>query len=115
MLPHELPTEVSVDDVSYLLTRPGVPAPRLIDCREEDEWRVCRIEGAELLPLSSFGELAPQRFQNTAEHIIIYCHHGMRSLRATQWLREHGFHQTQSMRGGIDAWADLIDPEMPRY
>lgn len=115
MLPQELPIEVSVDDVSYMLSRPGVQPPRLIDCREEDEWRICRIEGAELLPLSTFGELAAQRFLNAAEPIIIYCHHGMRSLRAAQWLREHGFRQAQSMRGGIDAWSDLIDPEMPRY
>jgi rhodanese-related sulfurtransferase len=39
----------------------------------------------------------------------------MRSLRAAQWLREYGFIHAQSMRGGIDAWADLVDPEMPRY
>ncbi|HCN79444.1 MAG TPA: hypothetical protein DIT13_19955, partial [Verrucomicrobiales bacterium] len=49
------------------------------------------------------------------EHLIIYCHHGMRSQRAAAWLRQHGFRNAQSMRGGIDAWADLIDPAMPRY
>lgn len=111
----ELPIEVSADDVSYLLTRPGPRTVRLIDCREEDEWRICRIEGAELVPLSRFGEEAPRRFQDAGEHIVIYCHHGMRSLKVAGWLRQHGFHQAQSMRGGVDAWADLVEPDMPRY
>ncbi|MES2508169.1 MAG: rhodanese-like domain-containing protein [Verrucomicrobiota bacterium] len=115
MPPAELPLEVSVDDTSYLLNRPDSPRPRLVDCREEDEWQICRIEGAELVPLSQFGELAPQRFTDTAEHIIIYCHHGMRSQRAAGWLRQRGFSQAQSMRGGIDVWADLVQPEMARY
>lgn len=115
MPPAELPLEVSVDDTSYLLNRPDSPRPRLVDCREEDEWQICRIEGAELVPLSQFGELGPQRFTDTAEHIIIYCHHGMRSQRAAGWLRQRGFPQAQSMRGGIDAWADLVQPEMARY
>ncbi|HCN79443.1 MAG TPA: hypothetical protein DIT13_19950 [Verrucomicrobiales bacterium] len=72
MNPQELPLEISVDDTSYLLTRPGAPPPRLIDCREQDEWQVCRLEGAELVPLSAFGELAPQRFTDIHEHLIIY-------------------------------------------
>lgn len=115
MTPNELPLEISVDDTSYLLHRPDVAPPRLIDCREADEWQICRIRGAELVPLSQFGELAPQRFTDVNQHVIIYCHHGMRSQRAALWLRQHGFSVTQSMRGGIDAWADLLEPEMPRY
>ena len=109
------PLEVGPTDVSYLLGRPGARNFRLIDCREENEWQICRLPDATLVPLSRFGELAPQVFTNTHEHLVIYCHHGMRSLRAAQWLREHGFVHAQSMRGGIDAWADLVDPETPRY
>ena len=112
---NELPLEVSVDDVSYLLGRPGEAPPRIIDCREQDEWQICRLPNAELVPLSQFGELAPQRFADVNQHIIIYCHHGMRSQRAANWLRQHGFRQTQSMRGGIDAWSELVDTEVPRY
>lgn len=111
----DTPIEVSPTDVSYLMGRPGERNFRLIDCREESEWHVCHLPDAQLVPLSRFGELAPQVFANTQEHLIIYCHHGMRSLRAAQWLREYGFVHAQSMRGGIDAWADLVDPEMPRY
>lgn len=111
----ETPLEIGPTDVSYLLGRPGERTFRLIDCREESEWQICRLPGAQLVPLSSFGELAPQVFANTQEHIIIYCHHGMRSLRAAQFLRQHGIVQAQSMRGGIDAWADMVDPATPRY
>jgi rhodanese-related sulfurtransferase len=111
---NEISLEISVDDVSYLLGRPG-NKPRMIDCREQDEWQICHIEGAELVPLSQFGELAPLRFSDTHQHLIIYCHHGMRSQRAALWLRQSGFNNVQSMRGGVDAWADLVEPEMPRY
>ena len=107
--------EISPTDVSYLMERPGERTFRLIDCREESEWEICRLPDAQLVPLSRFGELAPQVFTNTQEHVIIYCHHGMRSLRAAQFLRQHGFIHAQSMRGGIDAWADMVDPETPRY
>jgi rhodanese-related sulfurtransferase len=111
---NEVPLEVSVDDVCYMQGRPG-EKPRLVDCREQDEWQICKIEGAELVPLSQFGELAQQRFSDTTQHIIIYCHHGMRSQRAAVWLRQHGFSNVQSMRGGIDAWADIVEPAMARY
>ncbi len=110
----ELPIEVSVDEVNYLRGMPEGKV-RLIDCREDDEWRICRIEGAELLPLTVFGEEAGKRFTDPTEHLVIYCHHGMRSLRAANWLRQSGFRYAQSMRGGIDAWADLVDTDMPRY
>lgn len=111
----ELPWEVSVEEVHTLLDRPLEERPRLVDCREEDEWLICRIEGAELVPLSRFGELAASRFTDPGQHVIIYCHHGMRSLRAASWLRQQGLSKAQSMRGGIELWADQVDPEMPRY
>ena len=110
----ELPIEISVEEVKALLdARDG--SFRLIDCREEDEWRFCHIEGAELLPLSRFGEEAPTKLADPAERLIIYCHHGMRSLNAADWLRQKGHASVQSMAGGIAAWSDYIDPAMPRY
>jgi rhodanese-related sulfurtransferase len=56
-------------------------------------------------------ELEPQR----ARRIVVHCHHGGRSLRAAKWLRGNGFSQAQSLAGGIDAWAEQIDPSLPRY
>ena len=87
----------------------------LVDCREEDEWRVCRIEGAELIPLSRFAETARRRFDDPAERIVIHCHHGMRSAQAAHFLRQCGLPQVWSMAGGIEAWSVEIDPEVPRY
>ncbi len=114
MLP-DTAIEISPPDVDFLIGCPGGESFRIIDCREDSEWQICRLPNAVLVPLSRFGELAQQAFADTQERLIIYCHHGMRSLRAAQWLRECGFVRAQSMRGGIDAWADLVDPETPRY
>jgi rhodanese-related sulfurtransferase len=110
----ELPVEISVTDTQELL-KAGDEALRLIDCREQDEWDICHIDGAELMPLTRFGEEAEAKLQDPAQRIIIYCHHGMRSLRAASWLRQKGFDKVQSMAGGIAAWSDYVDPEMPRY
>ena len=111
----ELALEIGPTDVNYLMDRPGGRTFRLIDCREDDEWQICRLPDAILVPTSRLGEMAPQVFTNTQEHLIIYCHHGMRSLRAASWLRQQGFTEAQSMHGGIEAWSQLIDPAVPRY
>jgi len=111
----ETPLEIDPTDVSSLLASPGERTFRLIDCREDSEWQICRLPHAQLVPLSRFGELVPQVFTDTQARVIIYCHHGMRSLRAAQFLRQSGFAHAQSMRGGIDAWSDLVDPSTPRY
>lgn len=107
------PTELGVEEVEEL-RQTGSP-PRLIDCRELDEWHICKIEGAQLIPLSQFAELAPMKLGDKSQHLIVYCHHGVRSMRATLWLRQQGYEKAQSMRGGIDLWSELIDPEVPRY
>jgi len=49
------------------------------------------------------------------DDIVIHCHHGGRSLRVANWLRQQGFSKAQSMAGGIDQWAVEIDPSLPRY
>ena len=82
----------------------------LIDCREDDEWRFNRIGGARLVPLSSFGG-APV----PEGPAIIYCHHGMRSLRAAGFWRSRGNDQVWSMSGGIHQWSMEIDPSVPVY
>ncbi len=106
--------ELSVEQLHVLL-RQQPEAFDLIDCREEDEWRHCRIEGATLVPLSRFAESAPLDPGSERRPAVVYCHHGMRSLRATQWLRQKGRPLTWSLAGGIDAWSAEIDPSVPRY
>ena len=112
-MPEPLPEEIDIEAAAALLN--AEESPRWIDCRELDEWHICRIPGAELLPLSRFVEEAPRKLADPAQRFIVYCHHGVRSLNATRWLRQRGFGRAQSLRGGIDLWAELIDPEMRRY
>jgi rhodanese-related sulfurtransferase len=50
-----------------------------------------------------------------SQRIVVHCHHGVRSLRVTNWLRQQGFAQAQSMRGGIEAWSNDVDPSVPTY
>jgi rhodanese-related sulfurtransferase len=87
----------------------------LLDCREGDEHTLVSIAEAKPLPMSELvdrvGELEPHR----QRRIVVHCHHGGRSLRVANWLRQQGFAQAQSMSGGIDRWAQEIDTRLPRY
>ena len=106
---------IEISPVSVAALRAAGENFTFLDCREEDEWNVCRIEGAELMPLSRFAEIARQRFTDPEELIVIHCHHGMRSTQAAGFLRHFGMHQVWSMAGGIEAWSQEIDPKVPRY
>ncbi len=85
----------------------------LLDVREPLEWEINRLEGAVLMPVAQ----VPSRVHelSTADDIVVYCKSGQRSARVTNFLREMGFRKVKNLEGGIDAWADEIDPEMPRY
>ena len=88
----------------------------LIDCREPEEWALCRIEGANLLSMYSVpAHLQQLDAQADNTLLVVYCHHGVRSLRVTHWLRERGFAAVSSMQGGIDAWSTDVDTSVPRY
>ncbi|MDF1815705.1 MAG: rhodanese-like domain-containing protein [Verrucomicrobiales bacterium] len=106
--------EILPSELLPVLNSEPVPV-RLVDCREEDEFAICRIEGAELIPLSRFGELAPTLLGNEERPVVIYCHHGMRSLQATGFLRQRGLEKVWSLSGGIERWSVEIDDSVPRY
>lgn len=94
---------------------PADQRPCLLDCREPEEVAICRIEGSICIPMADI-PLAIERLKNLSDRgIVIYCHHGMRSLHATHFLRERGIRNAFSMAGGIELWAREIDPEMARY
>ena len=104
--------EVSPEEASRLA--PGKAL--LVDCRRDDELAVASIEGAAHVPLHEI----PQRVDEIREiangrDVIVFCHHGKRSMRATHLLREAGVENTLSMAGGIERWSLEIDPEVPRY
>ena len=87
----------------------------LIDCREDDEYAIAKINGAVLVPLSRWEEAFGKLQLDESQPVIVHCHHGMRSLRATHWLRRNGYPEAQSLAGGIDAWSLEIDLSVPRY
>jgi len=113
-----LPLEIAPQEVEQRLQSGEKLA--LIDVREPEEFRLARITwgelGGELIPMRSVpAELS--RLDALAEEtpLIVFCHHGVRSLNVVHWLREQGIDACQSMAGGIDRWSLEIDPGVPRY
>ena len=86
----------------------------LIDVREPWEFEAARMAGARLLPMGDVPSLAHQEL-DPEDHIVVICHHGIRSMNGTAWLRQQGFEKAQSMRGGIDAWSRVVDASVPTY
>jgi sulfur-carrier protein adenylyltransferase/sulfurtransferase len=85
----------------------------LIDVREPFEYEIAQIEGAKLIPL---GEIAERLDELEREQpIIVHCHSGMRSAQAVRLLQQRGFAKVYNLEGGIDAWSDQVDPNVPKY
>jgi rhodanese-related sulfurtransferase len=87
---------------------------RLIDVREPFEVQQARIDGAELIPMRSVPQ-ALASLESEEKPVVVFCHHGMRSLQVVSWLREQGVQNCASMAGGIDRWSLEIDRSVPRY
>ncbi|MHB8302856.1 MAG: rhodanese-like domain-containing protein [Acidobacteriaceae bacterium] len=86
----------------------------LLDVREPWEASLAAIQGSRLIPMGQVPSRAHRELDPDA-HIVVYCHHGARSLSVTMWLREQGFSRAQSLAGGIHAWSQKVDPSLPRY
>ncbi len=86
----------------------------LLDVREPWEVETARIASAKMMPMGDVPSRAHQEL-DPEEHIVVMCHHGVRSMNVTVWLRQQGFEKVQSMRGGIDAWSRSVDPTIPTY
>jgi rhodanese-related sulfurtransferase len=109
-----LPFEVTPQEVQRRLA--GGEKLALIDVREPGEFQLARIEGAELVPMRTVpAELSRLDERADDTPLIVFCHHGVRSLNVVQWLREQGVDACQSMAGGIDRWSLEIDASVPRY
>jgi adenylyltransferase/sulfurtransferase len=85
----------------------------LVDVREPWEYALAKLEGSTLIPLATLPQ-ALNKLDRQCE-IIAYCHHGMRSGDATDFLLQQGFTNVKNLIGGIDAWSVQIDPSVPRY
>jgi rhodanese-related sulfurtransferase len=92
----------------------GVPV-FLLDCRETEEFQICSLPGARLVPLSTWPPEPGIGSDMLGKRVVVYCHHGGRSLRAARWMQQNGFPDALSMAGGIDLWSRVIDATLPRY
>ena len=85
----------------------------LIDVREPWEWDAARIRGARLIPLGTFVSAADTI--DRSREIVVYCHHGVRSLAAANYLADHGFPRVWNLAGGIERYSAEVDPDVSRY
>ena len=111
----DTPLEVSAPEAKRLLWEAHPGEMLLLDCRTPDEYATAKIAGSLLLPMQELTERVGELDAWKTKPIIVHCHHGVRSLRVTQWLRERGFAAVSSMQGGIDAWSTDVDRDVPRY
>lgn len=90
---------------------------QLLDVREPQEVSLASLDGFRVIPLSQFRQLAEQLLQELDPHAetIVMCHHGMRAAQLCQWLQNQGFTNVKNVAGGIDAYARMADPSIPRY
>ena len=106
------PDEVTVEDMKKALENPSLGI-RVIDVREPDEQEIARVVGVPLFPLSRLPQLFMDLDPNT--QIYIHCKSGKRSMKALEFLRQQGFKYVKSVQGGIEAWSDRIDHNVPKY
>lgn len=107
-----LDLEVNPRDLHNLLST--TRQTRLLDVREPWETQASTFPGAVTMPMGDVPSRVHQEL-DPDDHIVVICHHGMRSLSVANWLRNQGFEQAQSLRGGIDAWSRDVDPAVTRY
>jgi rhodanese-related sulfurtransferase len=88
----------------------------LLDVREPFEHAIARLDGARVIPMGSVPSALPE-IERLSEDalIVVYCHHGIRSLNVVHWLRGRGVDNCVSLAGGIDRWSREIDASVPRY
>jgi len=102
--------EITVEELKKKLDKKEVV---LIDVREPFEYEIAHIEGSKLIPLGEIQNRTSEMDPN--KDIVLQCHHGGRSMKALQILQSRGFKKLKNLTGGIDAWAERVDPSMARY
>ena len=106
------PDEVSVQEMKKALENKSLNI-KVVDVRDLDEYQIAHIKGVPQIPLGSL----PQRFTelDPNQEIYLHCKSGIRSMKALKFLREQGFKHLKSVKGGISAWSNEIDPSVPKY
>jgi rhodanese-related sulfurtransferase len=89
--------------------------PHLLDVREPDEYAFVALPNSTLIPLGQLAARVDEIEDWRDEGIVVYCHHGIRSLNAIAQLKHFGFTKLQNLAGGIDRWSSEIESSLPRY
>jgi rhodanese-related sulfurtransferase len=108
-----LTREITVDELAERL-RVGA-ATHLLDVRLPWEHKIAHLPGSQLIPLQELVRRAGELQPAPGALVVVYCHHGVRSLSAAHYLEQTGVSDVCSLAGGIDAWSCEIDPTVPRY
>jgi len=103
--------EISVEELKAKIA--GEDTPFILDVREPHEFEICRIPNSVLIPLAEV-EKRVHELERSSE-IVVHCKAGGRSAKAVKFLKEAGFEKVKNLKGGILAWADRIDPSVPKY
>jgi rhodanese-related sulfurtransferase len=87
--------------------------PVLLDVREPWEYERCHIQGSTLVPMNEI----PNRYTevDAEAEVVVICHHGVRSYHVARFLDHNGFSKVYNLQGGVDAWAQQVDPAMQKY
>ncbi len=87
----------------------------LLDCRTVPERELARIEPSIHVPMTDIKSALQDLLEHADKTVVVHCHHGVRSLQVTNFLRNEGFEKAVSLAGGIDRWSLEIDTSIPRY
>jgi adenylyltransferase/sulfurtransferase len=112
MSAHPLLEEVDAPDLAAAMA--AEHPPLLVDVRTDAERSVAAIQPSLHIGLDRFVERAPAEIPKQRD-VVVYCHVGARSAQAAIWLKANGWPRVRSLAGGIDAWSEQVDPDMPRY
>lgn len=109
--------QISVEELAIRMAEQTSQMLQLIDVREPDEIAIAHIEGFINLPLSQFGDWSVSIHTQCDRHAetLVLCHHGMRSAQMCHWLVNQGFTNVKNIAGGIDAYSNLVDRNVPQY
>jgi rhodanese-related sulfurtransferase len=104
-------SEYTVQEVAALLKSPQ--PPKLLDTRESPEWELAHLPGSQPLTQALMDDVL--KAWDRGAPVVTVCHHGVRSMNMANFLKQQGFTDVRSMKGGVEAWALEIDRAMPRY
>lgn len=109
--------EIAVDDLPDFLARQPAGGTLLLDVREPWETALAPLVLDGVPTLAVPMQQVPQRLSEltAAQSVVVFCHHGVRSLQVVAFLMHQGFDAVYNLAGGIDAWSLQMDPAVPRY